>query len=244
MAWHLWARGTVERQVEGVSPLLASWEKSTHPSQVRLRSYLETVIAQLKPLPEDVPLFLHMDIDVGDPKRLLRHHDLENYLTPLFGLRWLPASRFRLVSARKFVGGGSRIMCGIAVPSETTDESGWSHLTFRAGRNATHRDWKERIRQGLVSVCASPISPGPAHVRLAWQCSSKRNWSMLWKSTGDAMGPVLGCSNAARPYHLDDDRIQDLALHHQIDDSLGHDVVVGIWCKHGKENLAAGSTHR
>ena len=53
-----------------------------------------------------------MDVDVGEPGRLLRHHYLENYLTPLFGERWLPPGRFALVRARKFVGGGSRIMCG------------------------------------------------------------------------------------------------------------------------------------
>ena len=113
--WQLWARGTTERQVDGITPLLASWEKSSHPAQIRLRAYLSATVAALLPLPADGPLFLHLDVDVEDPTRLLRHYDLENYLTPLFGSRWLPASRFVLVSARKFVGGGSHIAWGVAL---------------------------------------------------------------------------------------------------------------------------------
>lgn len=109
MRWQLWQAGSIERQVEGIFPLLASWESRTHPAQIRLREYLDDLIAQLMPLPEDVPLFLHLDVDVQDPQRLLRHYDLENYLTPLFGSRCLPSSRFMLVSAKKYVGGGSRI---------------------------------------------------------------------------------------------------------------------------------------
>jgi hypothetical protein len=64
---------------------------------------------------------------------------------------------------------------------------------------------------------------------LAWRCSARRNWSALWKPTGDAMGPVLGVANPDRPYHLNDDRIVDLELHRNIDDTLGNDVEVGMW---------------
>lgn len=43
------------------------------------------------------------------------------------------------------------------------------------------------------------------------------------------MGPLLGVSNPQRPYHLDDDRIVDLQLNRIVDNSLGHDVEVGMW---------------
>ena len=141
MDWQLWTAGRIERQVDGISPLLASWEKSSDPAQIRLRSYLETVIPQLLPLPDDLPLFLHLDVDVGDPKRLLRHYDLENYLTPLFGTRWLPAARFSLVSARKYVGGGSCIAWGVATPSTLDSEEGWEHFSINAGRGASNHGW-------------------------------------------------------------------------------------------------------
>jgi hypothetical protein len=80
-------------------------------------------------------------------------------------------------------------------------------------------------------AASNPIAvpPGPARVRVAWRCASRRNWCTLWKPTGDAMGPVLGCANPQRPYHLEDDRIIDLEFHRNIDDTLGHDVEVGMW---------------
>jgi hypothetical protein len=229
MEWKLWVAGPIERKVEGISPLLASWEKSSHPAQIRLRSYLEATVAQLLPLPDSVPLFLHLDVDVGHPERLLHHYDLENYLTPLFGSRWLPSARFAFVSARKFVGGGSRIACGVATPSVPTDEDGWSHFSINAGCGASHRNWKERTRSMLASTCPSLIPPGPARVRLAWRCAARRHWCALWKPTGDAMGPVLGVADLQRPYQLDDDRIVDLEFHRDVDNDLGRDVVVGMW---------------
>jgi hypothetical protein len=215
--------------IEGVTPLLASWEKSTHPSQIRLRAYLSEIVGALSPLPSDGPLFLHLDTDVQDSARLLRHYDLENYLTPLFGARWLPPSKFVLVSARKYVGGGSRIACGIAKPLIAPDEQDWSHFSINAGRGAAHHEWKERIRSGLAASNPIPIPPGPARVRIAWRCAASRNWCTLWKPTGDAMGPVLGTANPDRPYQLNDDRIVNLELHRQVDESLNHDVVVGMW---------------
>jgi hypothetical protein len=196
-----------------------------------LREYLEAVTSQLLPLPDDVelPLFLHLDVDVEDSTRLLRHYDLENYLTPLFGSRWLRPERFSFVTARKYVGGGSRIGWGPAIPVSSTDEEEWSHFSFDAGQGTSRPEWKEGIRKSLASSCPSPLPPGPVKVRLAWRCSERRNWCSLWKPTGDAMGPVLGCEDSRRPYHVNDDRIVELEFHRNIDDQLGHDVVVGMW---------------
>jgi hypothetical protein len=229
MGWQLWQAGQVERQVDGISPLLASWEKSSHPAQVRLRAYLDNLICKLLPLPDDGPLFLQLDVDVQDPQRLLRHYDLENFLTPLFGSRCLPSARFYFVKAKKYVGGGSRIAWGKAFPAASTDDIGWSSLTVNAGRGASHKLWKERIRSALEASNPTIIPPGPARVRLAWRCASRRNWCTLWKPTGDAMGPVLGVANAQRPYHLDDDRIVDLELHRNIDNELGDDIEIHMW---------------
>lgn len=241
MDWQLWTAGQIERKVEGISPLLASWEKSSHPAQIRLKSYLEEVIPQLLPLPDNVPLFLQLDVDVGEPSRLLRHYDLENYLTPLFGSRWLPAARFSLVSARKYVGGGSRIAWGVAAPSTLNPAEGWDHFSIDAGRNAAHHDWKERIRSTLASSSPTPVPPGPARVRLAWRCSARRNWSTLWKPTGDAMGAVLGAANELLPFNLDDDRIVDLELHRIVDNDLRHNIDVGMWWSPASNKPTSGA---
>jgi hypothetical protein len=149
MKWRLWQPGPIERQIDGISPLLASWEKTTHPAQIRLRAYLDDIVCKLKPLSEDGPLYLQLEVDVQNPQRLLRHYDLENYLTPPFGSRCLPSARFPFVVARKHVGGGSRIAWRRALPALSVDEDGWTSFTINAGPGATHKSWKERIRHAL-----------------------------------------------------------------------------------------------
>jgi hypothetical protein len=229
MTWYLWKRGTVDYEVSGVEPVLAQWQASTHPAEIRLRQYVSKLVQDLSPLPDRGPLYLHMDIDIREQERLLRHYDLENYLTPLFGRRWLPPERFVLVSARKYIGGGSRVLCGLAEQSSKCDETSWFHFSHEAGSGYSTPRWKAALRAALAASGPSVLPPGPAKTRIAWRCSSRRNWANLWKPTGDAMGPVLGCSDPRNPFNPHDDRIVDLELHLNLDDSLRHDVVVGIW---------------
>jgi hypothetical protein len=59
--------------------------------------------------------------------------------------------------------------------------------------------------------------------------SSSRNWSTLWKPAIDALGPVLGIQDPAKPFRPDDDRIVDLAMHCTIDDALVNDVEIEAW---------------
>ncbi len=66
-----------------VEPLLASWDASHWPSQVRLRAYLDLVEAAFAPGIGDGPLALHVDVRMRPGTDLLRYNDLENYLTPL-----------------------------------------------------------------------------------------------------------------------------------------------------------------
>jgi len=224
--WHFWRHGEKMYDVEE-TPVLASWMKSEHPDQVRLTAYLERLIRRLSPLPEGPrPLFLHMEVAVSDERKLLTHHDLENYLTPLFGSRWLSPSRFVLVSATKRVGGASRISVGYAIGPEVDDLSEWDRFThvLDGGLN-TNR--KTALRDELA-VTAAPLPAGPVDVRLAWRCSSKRNWVSLWKPTGDCMGPVLGTTRVAG-FNPQDDRIVSLAHHREVDDALNHAIHVGMW---------------
>jgi hypothetical protein len=227
--WQLWTHGNVLKEERDFEPLLASWEKSTHPAQIRLREYLEQLMAVLKPLPEgEDRLFLHMDIDVHVPSHLLCDYDLENYLTPLFGLRWLDPARFLFVSARKYVGGGSRLCLGVARPSvEKMD--GWGHHSASPGSGTSAPQWKSKL-QASLSASHPPVLPlGPVEVQLAWRCASYRNWAALWKSTGDALEPILGRASSHHSFNPNDDRIISLGLHLNVDDTMGHLVDVGIW---------------
>lgn len=227
--WSLWQRGTVEREISSIVPILAQWQATTHPAEVRLRAYVAKLVEDLSPLPTQSPLFLHLDVDVQEEKRLLQHHDLENYLTPLFGRRWLPADRFVLVSARKYVGGGSRVLCGVARKLLDGDDPMWTHFSHEAGPGSGSTQWKMNLRSALANANKTILAPGPAKVRIVWRCSGRRNWSNLWKATGDAMGPVLGCFDVRNQFNTHDDRITELELQLNRDDSLRNDIVVGMW---------------
>ena len=52
---------------------------------------------------------------------------------------------------------------------------------------------------------------------------------MLWKPTGDTMGPVLGEDPSRGDFNPFDDRITSLAMHLNVDDSIGWGVDVGMW---------------
>jgi hypothetical protein len=152
--------------------------------------------------------------------------DLENYLFPLFGRQRLPAERFVLVSARKQLGDSSRIRIGYPVSAAPLSE-GWNSDFVSAGAGSTTKAWKERIRDGLA-IRAQQLESGPVAVQIAYCCSSNRNWTGLWKPSGDAMGPILGTTRN-QGFNPCDDRITELKLHKLIDESLRHDVRLRYW---------------
>lgn len=229
--WRVWTVGEPYRRVDGFEPLLAQWEKSTHPAQIRLHEYLDWVTEELGPLPAKTgDLYLRLRVAVNHPDHLLHHHDLENYLTPLFGARWLDPHKFVMVSACKRVGGTSSIEIGLARGrSQTTLDADWVRFSCSAGSGPSTKAWKERIRCSLEAAVPEPLPAGPVETHLAWRCSPRRNWVNLWKPTGDTMGPVLGYASASNPFHPNDDRIVELTLHKQLDPEIGHDVDVDMW---------------
>jgi hypothetical protein len=226
--------------ITGIYPQLASWDKVTHPSQIRLQAYRGSLMDELLPLlPEDTPLFLHLDVDVVKPEHLLRHHDLENYLTPLFGTKYLNAGRFVLVTARKYVGGGSRLEVGIARPAQNDlMSSGWTHFSYTAHESLQSKQWKENLRTALADTNPHALTAPAVEVQIAWVCSPGRNWVSLWKPTGDCMGPILGEANPMRPFAPNDDRIVELKFHRTLDITMGNavQIVIGWRAAHG-ENL-------
>lgn len=228
-SWRLWSHGETLTALNGITPLLDSWNSKIDPAQIRLQTYLDDLQNAVGPLPSsDESLFLHMTIDVVKPERLLRHHDVENYLFPV--VYRLGASRFVFVSATKRVGGGSRLVIGRAEPRGMHSMSdGWEHLSCGAGRGPARKEWKAGIRDALLASRPRQLPPGPVAVQLAWRCSRQRNWAMLWKATGDSMGPVLGEPYPGNPFNPDDGRIVSLELHLNADDAISHDVDVGMW---------------
>ncbi len=227
----LWEPDASLHTISGIHPQLASWDKANHPSQIRLQAYRGPLMDELLPLlPENTPLFLHLDVDVVKPEHLLRHHDLENYLTPLFGTKHLNAGRFVLVTARKYVGGGSRLEVGIARPAQNDlMSSGWTHFSYTAQGSLQSKQWKENLRTALADTNPLPLISSAVEVQIAWVCSPKRNWVSLWKPTGDCMGPIIGEENPLRPFAPNDDQIVSLKLHRGLDNSLGNNVLIHMW---------------
>ncbi|HXD09758.1 MAG TPA: hypothetical protein VN653_06815 [Anaerolineales bacterium] len=227
----LWEPDTIITTISDIAPQLASWDKSTHPSQIRLQAYLQGVMSKALPLPQDgMPLFLHLEVDVQKPERLLKHHDLENYLTPLFGTKQLNASRFVLVTARKFVGGGSKLLLGTARPAtEDFLLQGWNHFAYVARGSAQAKPWKDNLRNALAETKPLPLTDHAVEVQIAWACPAQSNWVALWKPTGDCMGPILGEVNPLRPFAPNDDRIVDLKFYRTLNTAMGNAVHIDMW---------------
>jgi hypothetical protein len=226
-----WEQATVIKTIPNITPQLASWDKSSAPSQIRLKAYLRQIMNEVIPVPTDnAPLFLHLDVDVQKQSYLLKHHDLENYLTPLFGAHLLDAKRFFLVTARKYVGGGSQLLLGVAQPARDNKlVEVWNHFEFTTRGSVQSKQWKENLRNALAATNPIPLNTPGVEVQIAWTCSPKRNWVSLWKPTGDCMGPILGEKNALRPFSPEDDRIINLKFHCTLDNTLGNDVHIAMW---------------
>jgi len=226
--FQLWQRGRELASID-TKPLLASWDSKTHSSQIRLQAYLDDLESHLR-LQLDRSDSYYLLIQVGLPDRhdLLRHYDLENYLTPV-------ALRFRdlpvhLACATKGIGGRSRVAVGIAQPlADTPPPSEWEHAAVRCSGSYEAKQWKADLRAALLRTGVSTAPPGSLEMHVVWRCSRSRNWVNLWKPTGDAFGPILGEPLASQPFNPSDDRIVALDLHLEQDDSLGYEVDVGIW---------------
>ena len=150
---------------------------------------------------------------------LIRHHDLENYLTPL--VRRLGAEHFNLVEAAKRVGGGSRLTIGSTVVDHGVLTDDWRSFECRTGSGPDRRGWKERLRETLMNDGVVELPAGPVAMEVEWSVSRGRNWLNLWKPTFDAMGPVLGEPDNRNPFNPADDHVMSLRLHRTLDDSPG-----------------------
>jgi hypothetical protein len=106
----LWRPGNIIDRVS-CEPRLASWNKKSHPDQIRLAAYLDEVTAGLGRLP-DALLYLEVIVRVRKAEHLLRHHDLENYLQPLIDR--LGQQRFCYATARKQLNQPSEVRIGRA----------------------------------------------------------------------------------------------------------------------------------
>src|SRR3989337_2980422 len=125
----LWQRGHELVSVT-TQPLLASWERSTDPAQVRLQRYIDDIERAFRPkLKTADSYYLSIEVGLPDSIDILHHYDLENYLTPVaHRLHDLPIV---LACATKKRGRLSRVLMGAALPLAPTSFDRWQHVSAK-----------------------------------------------------------------------------------------------------------------
>jgi hypothetical protein len=209
---------------QSVKPQLASWDRAGHPSQVKLGRFLAHVDAIAGPVLATVSGRVAAELIVGfsDGASLIGGgHDLDNYLFPV--AQRLGPQRVAAIFGRK-LHGPSSLAVGPARPDTAPAPPQFS---IRMTGSYVRREWKQQLHGRLAAQAAS-IEPGPAGLTIALTTGPGRNWASLWKPLIDAFGPVLG-EDPTRPFHPHDDRIVSLGLHHTIDTSIAHDVIIDAW---------------
>jgi hypothetical protein len=210
-------------------PVLESWMAVGHPDQQRLARYLDelerlTVAA----MGDRRHLSLELRVGLGASIPLTSGgNDLDNYVYPV--VRRLKADRFDVAFADKDHAGSSTICVGDARLADwAVSEPLFGARTTASGQA---REWKEQVYHACRRAIPAPLPPGPVALDLRFTVARTRNWSNLWKPAIDALGPMLGIPNPARPFHPLDDRVVSLGLHRIVDERIGWGVIVDVWCQ-------------
>jgi len=204
------------------TPRPASWNKSNHPDQVRLKAYLDDTEDLIADSRVDGLWALRLDIGAPATRDLLRDvADLDNYAQPLAdrvkdsGLVtvWctkqhddLEQSFLRIEAARE-----------VPPPSDV--------LVVRTTASSGSPQYKDQIKAAVAEVGMLP--DGPVRLEMSFVIGN-RGWLGLWKPTIDALDPILGRTYPDNPYHPLDGRITELGMHLTVDPALGYDVLIGI----------------
>lgn len=223
----MWEQGETLRVVEGFTPLPIRRGESDPAALARLAEVLTRLTGELSPLPSSpLPLFLHLHVQVPREANVLHGYVLENFLTPLFGARWLSAARFSLVIATKDTTAPSRLSVGLASSPSSSSRKGPSGCKAIPTAAPGSQEWVEQLRRALTRAGSVPLPEGPVHLQVRLRCGPDRNWVALWKPAGDAMGPILGYDRSRNPYHPRDDRLTRLEFHRRTDEAIRKAVEV------------------
>lgn len=206
-----------------VPPQLASWDAASAPSQRKLLAYLEEGERLLLPALSNTPEPLGLALHVGLPAHVdvLHERDLDNYLLPLARhLERTSGRTLTTVTGSKKHADTSYVGVGRATPAVAPAMG--SLPPVRTTASAESAAYKQQIRDALTGT--TPLPAGPVSLDITFRVGPTRSWLNLWKPTIDALGKLLGESRTDRSWHPRDGRIVHLALHRQLDTSLGHTV--------------------
>jgi hypothetical protein len=208
-----------------VKPQLASWDFAGSPGQVRLGDFLDHAEAAAAPTIAAIDGLLAVELTVGLRGELALTsggRDLDNYLFPL--AQRLGPTRIVAMFGRK-VRGPSFLAVGQAQPDHVVSSPQFS---AQIAGSYVREEWKVALRERLLQVQAAVPAVGAIGMTIGITTGPGRNWTNIWKPLIDAFGPILG-ENSGRPFHPNDDRITSLAMHHNVNNAIGHDVIITAW---------------
>ncbi len=208
-------------QLRGV-PRLASWEKSDHPEQVRLREYLDDTAELLGDSRIDGPWALRLDVGRPSGRDLLDMADVDNYVQPLAARLNDPG----LVSVWCTKQHSEQSFVRIEAAQEVQPPSGADVVLVTTTASWAAQSAQEQIYSALGGTPELPA--GPVRLELSFVVGPGRNWLNLWKKTVDSLDPILGRTRPDRAWHPLDGRITELGLHVAVDPGAGNDVIIGI----------------
>ena len=214
-----------------LEPRLASWEKKGHPSQIRLRAFLEHL--DLVGAPQVVattgPLAIRLDVALPEQIDLLDERDLDNFVQPICQV--YPQDRLVSVWASKRHGAQSRLTIGAALleslPTSGRDE--WDSAFAQPDGSYIRSEWRAQIAE-QVGRQAAPAPEGPLELHVSFQVDpARRSWTSLWKPAIDALVPILGRETRRNKLEPRDGRITTLGLHRTDACGSGYAVRLGYW---------------
>jgi len=189
-----------------------------------LREYLEDTAELLAPARVSGPFALLLDVGLPTGRDLIDMADLDNYALPL--ATHLRSQDLVSVWCTKRHADTSRVVVARA------QDAGRPETTFsvRTTASSQTKAYKEQVRAAVAR--ATEIPAGAVQLQLSFVVGPHRNWLNLWKPTIDALDPLLGRTRPDRDWHPKDGRITALGLHVDLDNSLGHDVLVTVAAAH------------
>jgi hypothetical protein len=213
-----------------LAPRLESWNRYDDPDQVALREFLAHVRERIEPFLPATSDSLAFRLDIGLPDHVdpLWERDLDNYLFPI--ARELPR---HVVSVWGTKSRAPRSLVRLELAEPADPGRDWHR--FPVPRSlGSERAWKLAVHK--ATEIAAELPEGPVALQLAFTVGPGRRWPSMWKSSIDALDPLLGRTYPDRDWNPQDGRIVRLGLHQAVDPHFGNDVAMTVYARAADES--------
>lgn len=190
------------------------------PFMAQIEPYLATARQQSTYM----PLGVNVSVALREEQDLLVGNPLVSLLEPL-------AIAFQLANLRYVAGtkvhGDTSTLCIGPVGVSRDGLHRWSSARGRCS------DVSVKAQRQFGYQVATQIPParwGPGHLDLAIRTGIMRDWIVTWRPLVDSLVAVLGRRREppGREFDVEDGRVVSLALHHDVDATLGNAIDVDV----------------